>query len=92
MRREVACRAEHQLGVLIHCAERIYISFVETQFFCAIVLSALTEMFRSVSLCCRGNHCCRITVPILDHRHSSNAERQEDESFHHKPIRLSFTQ
>ncbi len=54
-------------------------------------VSAVTEMFLSVSLCFRGNHCSHFTVPILDHRHSSLAGRQEDRAFYNAPLRLSVT-
>lgn len=44
----------------------------------------------SLSLSCfRGNHSRRFTVPILDHRHSSHAGRQEDRAFYNAPMRLS---
>lgn len=44
-----------------------------------------------LSLCFRGNHCSRFTVPILDHRHSSHAWRQEDGAFYNAPMIPSVT-
>lgn len=58
----------------------------------AAVLSAVspvTEMFPSVSSCFRGNRCSRFIVPILDHRHSSDAGRRADTSAYDTPVRLS---
>ncbi|XP_029973584.1 uncharacterized protein erich1 isoform X2 [Salarias fasciatus] len=40
----------------------------------------------------RGNRCRRFTLPILDHRHCSHAERREHQAFYNTPMRLSATQ
>lgn len=95
--RDVGSRVEHWLEILTYYSENTTANeslWWKHWLFLwyGVVSSSLScNCNVALSLCFRGNHCSRFTVPILDHRHSSHAWRQEDGAFYNAPMILSVT-